>query len=435
MYDSKKETKNDIAWNKLFEKYEILKKIQSSGFYEIMATVINEFREARLMAKFDHKSQLPQIFTANNLSILPISRGGYIISDFEIFQDFDDNGIKIEKINPPNYLESIDFNNITSEAIALNCAYASGIIQDFVQDEELKPTISGRMNSGKFDFRINFKSPSNPIINVGVDNAQIEIDGGYEGIESLSLIEAKNIISKDFLIRQLFYPFRLWSSKISKKIRPLFLTYSNGIFHFREYQFQDPEHYNSLKLLREKKYSIHNNSNNDIINLEIIQKILHQTKSVPEPKIPFPQADSFKRIINLCELLNEKKLTHEYITSNYDFDRRQTEYYTNAAIYLDLVKKDKENQESIYTLTNRAKEIFKSNFYDRQIKFIEAILSHSVFKETLECYLKKREPPNKDEVVTIMKRSHLYNVTSDETFKRRSSTVISWINWILDQRE
>jgi len=422
-------SKNDIAWNKLFEKYKISEKVNAKGFYEIKASAVNEFREARLMTKFDFKSQLPEIFSNNNFSILPISRGSYIISDFDTFKDFENNDTEITKIDFPNYLESIDFNNITSESTALNCAYVSGIIEDFVQDEELKPTVSGRMSSLSFDFNINSKKS---LLNINVKNSQIEIDGGYEGIESLNLIEAKNSISKDFLVRQVFYPYKLWENKVSKKVRPLFLTYSNGIFHFKEYVFEDPTHYNSIKLIREKKYAIRDGA----INLELIQKTLNQVKIVKEPVIPFPQADSFERVINLCELLNESKiLNREDITDNYDFNVRQTNYYTDAGRYLGLIDKKQENGEIIYFLTENGQKLFNLSIIDRQQKFIELILSHLVFNKALNFYFKKGESPNKDEIVEIMKESDLYNVNSESTFKRRSSTISSWINWILDQIE
>ncbi len=423
------DSKNDLAWKKLFEKYKISDKVNAKGFYEIKASAINEFREARLMTKFDYKSQLPEIFANNKFSILPISRGSYVISDFDTFQDFENNEIALTKIDFPNYLESIDFNNITSESTALNCAYVSGIIENFVQDEELKPTVSGRMSSLAFNFNINSKKS---LLNINVNNSQIEIDGGYEGIESLNLIEAKNSISKDFLIRQVFYPYKLWENKITKKVRPLFLTYSNGIFHFREYVFEDPTHYNSLKLIREKKYAIRDGA----INLELIQKTLNQVKIVKEPAIPFPQADSFERVINLCELLNENKvLNREYITGNYDFNVRQTNYYTDAGRYLGLIDKNQENGEIVYFLTEKGQKLFNLSIIDRQQKFIELMLSHIVFNKVLKFYFKKGESPNKDEIVQLMKESNLYNVNSDVTFYRRSSTISSWINWILDQVE
>jgi len=388
-----------MAWNKLFSKYKIVEKVLKDSVFEITSTQINEFREARLMTKFDFRSQLPKIFVENKLSILPISRGSYTISDFETFKDFESENPTPIKIDFPNHLESIKPDNITSESIALNCAFVSDIIKDFVQDEEIKPTVSGRMSSSNFSFYIKTKKSD---LNIAVNNSQIEIDGGYEGESSLSLIEAKNSISSDFLIRQIYYPFRLWAGKITKEIKPIFLTYSNGIFHFREYVFEDPNHYNSLKLKKEKKYVIRD----EVINLEVIQKIVNEITIATEPKIPFPQANSFERLINLCELLNENgSLTREYITENYDFDVRQTNYYTDAGRYLGLTDKSKENGEINYFLTDSGKQIFSLNITKRQIKFIELILSHQVFNRVIKFYFINSEQPNKDKIVEIMKTS------------------------------
>lgn len=60
---SDKNTKNDIAWEALFEKYSILEKINEIGYFEIESNSINEFRESRLMAKFDHYHTLPKILS------------------------------------------------------------------------------------------------------------------------------------------------------------------------------------------------------------------------------------------------------------------------------------------------------------------------------------------------------------------------------------
>src|SRR5690606_9488488 len=105
----------------------------------------------------------------------------------------------------------------------------SGIIADFTEDEKLLPTISGRMSSEDFSFKIR-NVINNEWVPICVSNSQIEIDGGYEGLKSFIIIEAKNSISDDFLIRQLYYPYRLWKKRLQKPVRPVFLTYSNGIF-------------------------------------------------------------------------------------------------------------------------------------------------------------------------------------------------------------
>lgn len=427
-------SKNDLAWEKLFDKYKIIDNVLNNGHSIISSTNINEFREARLMTKFDHKSQLPKLFAENNLSILPTSRGGYVIGSFETFSDFNTDEIEVTPIEFPTFLESLDYKDITSEATAINCAFVSKILHDFTEEDSLVPTVSGRMSSSSFGF--NIKS-SNGLFKVNVGNSQVEIDGGYEGDNSLNLIEAKNYISDDFLVRQLYYPYKLWSGKIQKKVRPIFLTYTNGIFHLREYAFTDINLYNSLVLVKHKKYAVQDGT----FNVEIIQEILEKTKTIKEPEIPFPQADSFERVINLCELLKQNGyLTKEQILEDYDFgkiDPRQIDYYTNSARYLELVRKERDpiNNQICFVLTEKGKQVFNTNLIDRQKEFLKLIVSHAVFKKTLKLYFENGEMPNKNIIVEIMKQSNLYNIGSETTYFRRASTITGWINWVISQLE
>ncbi len=418
----------------IFKDFDIIELINKQGFFIITSTQINEYRESRLMTKFDHKAQRPLLFIKHNLSILPISRGSYIIGHFDTFYNFNEDDIEITKKVFPSSIESINHKEINSEATAINCAYVSGILQDFTGEENLQPTVSGRMSSKSFDFFID----SNEIqVKIEVQNSQIEIDGGYEGDNSLNLIEAKNYISDDFVIRQLFYPYQLWNKKISKKVRPIFLTYSNGLFNLREYEFTDYKHYNSLKLVKHKKYLLQDDSENEIvINVELIGNILNSIEIIDEPKLPFPQANSMERIINLCELLNDNEfISKDNITQNYDFNFRQTDYYLNAGKYLGLISDEKRDDEIGGVLTEKGLNIFKLSIKERQVEFIKQTLSHRIFNLALIKYFQNREIPSKNEIVTLMKVSNLYNINSDVTFFRRSSTILSWINWIIKQVE
>lgn len=80
---------NDEAWEKLFSKYDILKQIDMVGQFVISAAKIKKFREPRLMVKFDHTINLPKLFADNQLAILPITRGDYVISHFDAYHKFE----------------------------------------------------------------------------------------------------------------------------------------------------------------------------------------------------------------------------------------------------------------------------------------------------------------------------------------------------------
>lgn len=439
---SEQQTKNDKAWESLFKKYNIKEEIEKNGFFTITSTQINEFREARLMTKFDNQKTLPKLFKDNHLAILPISSNTYILANFKLYENIPEITTPIEFKEFPPYIESIDYNKINSEAIALNCAYISKIIQDFLDEDEenegILPTVDGKMSSGKFDFCVE-NNLKNDTYSISVDRSGIEIDAGYESEHSLVLIEAKNVLANDFLIRQLYYPFRLWKDKVSKKVRPIFMQYLNGVFSLYEYEFKDPNNYNSLELIKSKKYSIVSQEEMEI-SLDDILNILNTVQFIEEPDVTFPQADSFDRVISLLEMLNTDSVkSKEDITEEFKFDPRQTDYYFNAGKYLGFLVEDKvtieENGKVIekpaIKLSTRGEELFKTTYKKRQLEYVKAILEHQVFNQVLkDCIESFGEIPCKAQIVIYMKE-YLTRKYADETYTRRASTISGWINWIL----
>lgn len=417
---------NDVAWEQLFSRYDILQHINNDGFYNISSAQIRDFREPRLMVKFDHSYNLPKLFSDNKLAILPITRGDYTISHFDAYHTFEMVSSPIINVSLPSYIQSLAYNNISNEAIALNCAFSSGIIADFMEDSEIVATVSGRMGSGVFSFNID-DTKTGLVRKVDVNNSQIEIDASYEGISSLAILEAKRDLSADFLIRQLYYPFRLWRSRVTKPVRSIFLIYSNGIYRMFEYAFDEPNNYGSLRLVKQKNYSIEDTG----ISIVDIQSVLDNTLIVEEPCIPFPQADKFERVINLCELVNVQELSKTDVTERYDFDERQTNYYTDAARYLGLLERRKEDGMWFYSISENGRRILNLGFKQRQLAYCGIILSHKAFNFSLRLYLQRGVMPSSIEIIDIMKRSGLFRLEKDNTFIRRSSSIKGWINWIV----
>jgi hypothetical protein len=372
----KEKTKNDKAWERLFEDYGILEKISNNGFFEIDSSQINKIRESRLMAKFDHYVNLPLIFRENQISILPISRSRYVLGNFDThFAVKYDSNKDVIPIDFPEDIESIDYTNLYSESSALNCAFNSGIIDELI-DEKVYHTLSGRMSTDIFNFKIRNFVTGTSLINV--QNSQCEIDAGFESENYLIIVEAKNYTVDDFLIRQLYYPYRLWSGKITKKVIPVLMTYSNDVFSFFIYDFKNDSDYNSLTLVEQKNYAI----NSEGIDLSDVSKLFEKVEIIIEPNdVPFPQADKLERVVDLMSLLVEKDLTKDEITENYQFDVRQTNYYTDAGRYIGLVNKYKNpiTKEITFSLTEEAKCLLRKRHKIKYLNLFKKILEHRVF--------------------------------------------------------
>lgn len=418
--------KNDPAWEKLFTEHDILAKVSASGCFEITSEQINKYRESRLMTKFDHVSNLPKLFSDNDLSILPITRGSYVIGQFSAYEKVEYNpDVKNIIIPFPSHLESIDYSNISSESTALNCAYVTGIIKDLA-GEDVLPTVSGRMSTNLFDFTIEGKT--NPF-NISVRNSQCEVDGGYEGNNVLLLFEAKKEQVRDFLIRQLYYPYRLWENKISKQVVPIFLTHSNDTYSFFIYNFEDPQNYNSLRLQEQRNYII----TSQTINLQDIRQLLDEVRIIPDVQgVPFPQADNFERVVDLVGLLLDAEndfLEQDFITTNYDFDKRQTAYYSAAGRYIGLIETDRRGK---YKITDHGRRIMTMPYYNKYLTIARQILQHEVFNRALRLYFSQASPLSREQAVEIMKTSSIYGVGSEETYYRRAQTVLKWTEWIID---
>ena len=437
MSKAKKKRKIDITWTKLNDKYHILDAIKDKGYFIISAKQIGEFQEARLAVKFDHSDARPDLFEENNLSILPITRGDYYISHINAYHNFESDTSEITYLRPPEHIKSLDVTSINSESKALNMAYISGIFADFLEDESLLPTVSGRMSSESFVFYADVvnKDVTDKEPTVTVENSQIEIDAAYEGIHSLALMEAKRDLTENFLIRQLYYPFRTWHQKMAgKPVRPVFLIYSNSIFYLYEYRFKELQHYNSLELVKHKRYCLEDTH----ISKEDVQKVLKKVHLNKEPDIPFPQANSFERIINMCELLYINDVEKNFITDEYSFDERQSSYYLAAAKYLGLAEESLDiDGHDCYTLTKVGKSLFSMSYKQRQLKLIESILSYKSFNLTYKAYCKSNERLSDREIAEFMKQAGVINPEtglpySQSTYKRRASTVRAWISWIFN---
>lgn len=427
----------DDKWELLFDRYKIAEKVSMSGLFSITADQIREFKEPRLMTKFDTRESLPKVF-GQKLGILPVTRGSYVIGEFDLYQDFpeehpaDSSGRKITRFSIPDWFETIDMTDIRSEASAIHVMDIAGILNHFLDENGFHQTVSGRMASGQFDFYVNpFRSADSLIPpafdnHIFVTNSQIEIDGGFEAREAFTILEAKNVVHSNFLVRQLYYPYRLWESRLRKRIRPVFLVYSNHIFRLLEYEFTDLKNYNSIRLVQERRYSLEDTE----ITPQALWDVCKQTRIQPEPEVTFIQADSFDKVISLTEQLKDCPLSAAEIAERFGFRERQSDYYYNACRYLGLAEKKKDADGIVRVcLTKQGRDLLKLRYKPRQLAFVRLILEHRIFHELFEETMQCGFLPGKQRICQKMQE---LEVCGPNLITRRASSVAGWLRWMVD---
>lgn len=421
------------AWTEIIKRYNILSEVAQNGIFHIKASQIKEYKEPRLMAKWDSTTSLPPVLRNNKLNILPNSRNSYVLGDFCLYQEIPELEERVEKMTHfelPIY-ETLDINHITSEANAINVLLLSGILDDFLDNGVNVATFNGRMGTGEFDFSVNTHSHGKK--NIRVINAQCEIDGGFENDTSVVIMEAKNVIHKDFNIRQLYYPYRLWNARVKKPIRLVFSIYSNMIYRLFEYRFADINDLSSIELVRTKNYSLQDTEITiadleSVRNNTIIRTNDKQTKQ-GRNSIPFIQADSMDRIINLLENLHDNPMTSKQIATLMDFTERQSYYYTSAGKYLGLFENIKNTEgKNVTILTPLGNKVFKMNYKQRQLKIVSLMFEHRIFAECFDYIVETGELPTSGFVINKMRQ---YDVCGESCMVRRSQSVLGWLKWML----
>lgn len=167
---------------------------------------------------------------------------------------------------------------------------------------------------------------------------------------------------------------------------------------------------------------------NQIVSDDLLN-IYNSVNLIKEPKIPFPQADVFEVFIDICETLFKRgSLSRGTIMEVFNLKPRQYSFYKSAGEYLGLIKS---NHLNLMELSEKGLGIFAFEEKEKKLGIVRLILQHKPFYEVFSIYVDEKRVPNKEEIFNVLKRNVIYNIDSDVTLKRRSSTVYNWIKWII----
>lgn len=459
----------NVVWEEFFRVHgdQITKDIEGKGMYTVTADELKAVSHSlngpdlRLLTKLDRSGALPDVFKtgANSLSdyinILPL---GYINKEYtfalgrfnayaplEYDQDQHPVSVKFPDV------QAISPETISSESVFIDAAFTSGMLnQAFETDpkQPLMPVLHGRMGSGDMSFTAGIAKK----IQVAVSSAQLEIDATFENQKSVVVIEAKAVPEPDFLVRQLYYPYYMLKNSrgVTKPIIPTFLVLLNGRYYFIQYEFLDPFNYSSIHKIGQKTFQF---AETVVISFQDIENWFQEAVPIPEPHVPFPQADSYLQCIGTLALLNEaqddeniglipKEIADSLGVGKRGYDVRQGRYYGDLLVYLGLASKYQDNMNGmLYSITQSGNDIYQViNTPEGREQFVRRLFQHVPFREAFKSL---RNQPDifletdrlsqdiYDRVIEAVPSDSIWNTrtesfgVSDSTLRRRVQTVVA----------
>jgi hypothetical protein len=209
----------------------------------------NNKKEIRILGYQATRESRPQYFSDNNLFLMPASNKEWVVIQGEGYIDIPEINSDAIPVKTKLDFKIESFSVGISEMQYLDFAFVHGITQQFLEDESIELTVRGRKRTPHFNYFVNG-------VEVKCEGVQTEVDAGYEGKNSLTLIEAKSSTIKNEIIRQIYFPYRKWLMDIKKPIRNVFFQFEENskTLSFWEYGFEDYLQYDSIYLISSKKY-------------------------------------------------------------------------------------------------------------------------------------------------------------------------------------
>lgn len=411
----------EAAWEKLVaERVDTRRDLAVLTKADIESVTGNELR---LMAKMDSSADVPAALRRHGYFILPIKNGGYVLvrgNGFHALENLPE---------PPTiFRPQLDFDLMTlsvgdSEMQHLDYCYNIGLFEKFADVTGLRQTIRGRKRMPSIEFSVGNLGPIR--VQGGV---QVEVDSGCEGRDDIVLIEGKGGQPPDFIVRQLFYPYRKWRHEIpQKRVRPWFFC-SNEVagrrlYRFWEYAFADDAQYQSLTLLRGEAFFVEPHRARLTVD-DLLRA--HTSRRADSRLWDVPQADSFWRVAEIPMLVEQGINTSGRVAEHYAFDPRQSSYYRQAAEFLGLVSLDKKT--NLYRLTDLGSEYVSRGADERRQLLAGLLAQFPPMRATLELSAKAGERGiGRGEVTTLIAR---HSTIGKSTPSRRASTILAWLRWL-----
>ncbi len=289
-------------------------------------------REPRLLAKMDDRAAVPAPLRDAGRFLFPVSGSSYALIRGDGYHDLEPSPAPL----PHSWGAAARYRTLdlgTGESRAVDTALHTGMIERaFGLRERPALTLRGRRFAPPFSF---LAGGHRVAVDPGV---QFELDAGFDAGHSLLLLEAKVGQPADFWIRQLYVPFRAWSTWLPDlPVRLGFLVFHDGTGEYRFWSWRqgDPDLHGDLHLESAATFVLTGDA-----PLRLDDLLARVPARYLPPELELPQADRVERVLEVPLQLTLGRADGRDLARAFGFGPRQGNYYLAAARSLGLVEMD-----------------------------------------------------------------------------------------------
>ena len=136
----------------------------------------------------------------------------------------------------------------------------------------------------------------------------------------------------------------------------------------------------------------------------------------------FPQANDLEKVITVMSI-DDSHLIKDRIHIAHvlgDVSDRQVTYYVSACVYLGFITTTRD-------FTPYGLKVLSLHHSDKIIEIARRIISDPIFGQVFFMQRMIGAPLEREDIISIMKQ---HTVLTEELYKRRAQTVVSWVEWI-----
>ena len=411
---------NDRIWAEIIAHYHLDFKLPLNTVTKEQIDSVRGRRDLRNIVSMTSVAQWATPLQEAGVFVLPKSREEWmLVHGRGYYQNLGDPGEpKPFPSRLPIKLTTLSYGR--SESGYLKHAFHAGLIAEFSHaDSQLFDTVSGKYGVPDFQFRVDGSPELRP-----QQGTQMEIDQGYENTTDVLLFEAKVGAQTDFLIRQLYYPFRShldFQAKTGhKKVRPFFLVADDveDTYTLWEFKWSDSGDYETIGIEDGRPPSRYR-----IIEAEVAPD---EYTNIPRDRsIPEIQANDLDKVTAFPFLIPQGIDTAKKWVDYQGWSKwpRQGNYYGSAAAALGLVN----SEDGRFVLTDEGRRFVTLSPQERDKLTAERLLKvPTINRVFLLAHEKGPEGVTDADISRVIAETQGLSGT---TPRRRASTVRAWFKW------